>query len=114
MAETILAATALASLGYQATQGVVTYNKQKHLAEDQARALEQAEREQEQADLDAEKARLEVLAVEQTGGNRVEAEDFGIDSTLASRYLAENKKRQAKAQQLLEEDENPFYNQGLF
>ena len=110
MAEAIIAG---ASLLYSGTMGHINYVKQKHLAEDQADAIQEAKDEQARADREAETARLEALAAEQTGGNRIEASDFGIDSALARRYLDENNKRQAKAQQMLEEEENPFYTRGL-
>lgn len=110
MAEGVVA---LASLGYQATMGHINYVKQGHLEEQQRDALAKAEAEQAEADWNAETARLEALAAEQTGGNRIEASDFGIDSALARRYLDENNKRQAKAQEMLEEEENPFYTRGL-
>ena len=110
MTEAIIAG---AGLLYSGTMGHINYVKQKHLAEDQADAIAKAEAEQVEADWNAETERLEALAAEQTGGNRVEASDFGIDSALARRYLDENNKRQAKAQQMLEEEENPFYTRGL-
>lgn len=110
MAEALIAS---AGLIYSGVMGNVNYVKQKHLAEDQADAIRSAEEAQAEADRDAETKRLEALAAEQTGSNRVEASDFGIDSALARRYLDENNKRQAKAQEMLEEEENPFYTRGL-
>lgn len=83
------------------------------LEKEQEEQLALARSEQMEADYNAETKRLEALAAEQTGGSRVEASDFGIDSALARRYLDENNKRQAKAQQMLEEEENPFYTRGL-
>lgn len=109
-------ATAIAAITATVASGVqnhVNYISQKHLAESQEKKIQEAKDAQDKADLEAETERLEALAAEQTGGGRVEASDFGIDSALARRYLDENNKRQAKAQQMLEEEENPFYTRGL-
>lgn len=107
-----LAVNAIAT-GWGIYQGIEGQKDMEDLRKEQERALAEAEAKQTEADYRAEQARLEALAAEQTGGNRVEASDFGIDSALARRYLDENNKRQAKAQQMLEEEENPFYTRGL-
>lgn len=93
------------------TMGVVQYNAQKHAEEDQKKAIEEAKREQKQADYEAEEQRLQALADASQG--RIEANEYGVESNLAARYMDENNKRQAKAQKMLVEDENPFYARGL-
>lgn len=113
MAEWVMASAAIASMISSGVSSHVSYVNQKHLEEEQKKQIKEAKEQQAQADYDAETERLEALAAEQTGGNRVEASDFGIDSALARRYLDENNKRQAKAQEMLEEEENPFYTRGL-
>lgn len=102
---------ALASLAASTTTSVVQYNAQKHAEEDQKRAIEKAKREQEQADYEAEEQRLQAMADASQG--RIEANEYGVESNLAARYMDENNKRQAKAQQMIEEEENPFYTRGL-
>lgn len=113
LAESIMAISAATSAAASVGFGISNEIKQDELAEDQKEAIADAKAEQQKAEKEAETERLEALAAEQTGGNRVEASDFGIDSALARRYLDENNKRQAKAQQMLEEEENPFYTRGL-
>ena len=95
------------SLAASTTTSIVSYNAQKHAEEDQKKAMEKAKREQEQADYEAEEQRLQALADASQG--RIEANEYGVESNLAARYMDENNKRQAKAQQMLEEEENPFY-----
>ena len=112
-AEIAAATAAVAGAGYGIYSGEKQADLMEDMQEEQEEAIADAKEKQEKADLEAETARLEALAAEQTGGNRVEASDFGIDSALARRYLDENNKRQAKAQQMLEEEENPFYTRGL-
>lgn len=110
-AEAVLATTAIAALAVQTTESIVSYNAQKHAEEDQKKAIEQAKKEQEQADYEAEEQRLQAMADATQG--RIEANEYGVDSNLAARYMDENNKRQAKAQQMLEENDNPFYTRGL-
>lgn len=111
MAEWVMAGAALASLATSTTSSIVSYNAQKHAEESQKRNIERAKEEQERADYEAEEQRLQAMADASRG--RIEANQYGVESNLAARYLDENNKRQAKAQQMMEEDENPFYTRGL-
>lgn len=111
MAEWIMAGAALASLATSTTASVVSYNQQKHAKEDQEKAIKEAKAAQEKADYEAEEQRLQAMADATQG--RIEANEYGVESSLAARYMDENNKRQAKAQQMLEEDDNPFYTRGL-
>lgn len=99
------------SLAASTTTSIVNYNAQKHAEENQKKAIEEAKREQKQADYEAEEQRLQALADASQG--RIEANEYGVESNLAARYMDENNKRQAKAQKMLVEDENPFYARGL-
>lgn len=105
------AAAAIAAVATQATTSIVSYNAQKHAEEDQKKAMKKAKQEQERADYEAEEQRLQAMADASQG--RIEANEYGVESNLAARYMDENNKRQAKAQQMMVEDENPFYTRGL-
>lgn len=108
----IMAAASAASVAESAYSGHKAYEAQKDAQRKQEQALEEAKAEQERADFEAERNRLESLAQAQTATS-ASGVDFG-DVDITSKYLDENTKRQRKAQQLIDEDENPFYEQGLF
>ena len=109
-AATWVAASAIASLVGTTTQGIVSYNQQKHAQEDQGKAMESARIEQENADRSAEKKRLEALAANQT------ATDYGnVWGTDSAKYADAAQKLSAGTGSFnTDEDEtNPFYTRGL-
>lgn len=108
MAETLIAATALAtsmaSAGYQMHQSDKALDKQE-------KAQAAAEAKQTEADRKAEAERLEALAKNQ----EAQGFDFGVDSALAKRYADAAQKWGAGTGSLSEDEdnENPFYTRGL-
>lgn len=110
MAESVMAATAVASLLAGTTQGVVSYNAEKHAKEDMANAQAAAEAKQQAADEKAERQRLEALAADQT------ATDYGnIWGADSARYVDAAQKLSAGTGSFDTDDDetNPFYQRGL-
>ena len=106
----IMEVIALASLAAGATQGVVSYNQQKHALEDQNKTQAAAKKEQKLADEKAERQRLEAM------GTAATATDYG------NIWAVDSAKFKDSAQKLSagtgsfnteDEDENPFYTRGL-
>ena len=110
MADWVMAGAALASLATSATQGVVSYNAQKHAKEDQEKAMVEAEQKQKAADDAAEKQRLEALVANQT------ATDYGnVWGVDGNKFVDAAQKLSAGTGSFDTDDDetNPFYQRGL-
>lgn len=110
VADWITAGVGAASVGLSATQGVVSYNQQKHAQEDMKEAQEKAELKQEESDRNAERQRLEAIAANQ------EATDYSsIWGVKGANYADAAQKLSAGTGSFDTDDDesNPFYTKGL-
>ena len=110
MAEWAMAGAAIASLIGSTTQGVVSYNQQKHAKEDMEKAQEAANQKQAEADRNAEIERLEGIAKNQ------DATDYAnIWGVKGSNFADAAQKLSAGTGSFDTDDDedNPFYTRGL-